>query len=168
MKLDDKKVTEIFLGLILIIILIILIFLFIQPKSTNSQTIQTTPQNIMILNSYNTNSYNQISPQNSPTKTYTKTNLENKIEKNKSYTIQSKKEITKGVLGNEIARYIIYIKNIGDKSKYFKVKFKFNDCYKEKTSTSITKYIQQDDEEKFIYIDIKNKYCDWDYEIIKQ
>jgi hypothetical protein len=163
MKFDNKKIIEIFLGLILVILLIILIFLFTQGLNlinTQIPKIQIC-QNITI-----SNSYSQILSKENFTKIYSKINYKNK--ELISYENRSKKEILKGVFGNDIIKYIVYIKNIENKSRYFKVQFKLSDCYEKETFASITKYIPIDCEEKFIYIDIKNKYCDWEYIIYKQ
>ena len=167
MKLDDKKVKEIFLGLILVVVLIILIFLFAQP-ATSSKTSSTKtstqipisqnnsqPQTI-IINSYNTNSFNEIDYQDS----YSKPSYNEK-----NFKSWKSLEIQRSILGNEIHKYIANVENTGTKGQYFRVRFNLEDCYEGETAGSITKYIKPDETAKFIYPDIKAQYCNWDYEV---
>ena len=165
MNREEKRVIEIFLGIILIVILVALIFLF------TSQSNNTIPQpNTIISNSYNINTfttYNFYKPlekqKHYPKKIYYSSD---DIDYNSNYKSSSKKETTKGMFGNNIDKYTVSIKNKGKTSEYFKVIFYFKD-YSGKTSTaSITKYIKFGEEEKFIYKDIHQKHNDWKYKII--
>ena len=173
MEFDDKKVKEIFLGLALIIVLIILIFVFTQSTTASklttktSSSVPTTQNNIppqtVIINSYNTNSFNEIAYKDSFSKNYKKDYSNHEYDK--SFRSWSSREIQRGVFGNEIHKYVVHVENTGNKGKYFRVKFNLEDCYRKKTAGSITKYIYPNKEGKFVYTDIKSQYCDWDYEI---
>jgi len=166
MNLNEKRITEIFLGLILIIGLIILIAVFTKPNTTAQQANSQNQIPQSIINSYNTNSFNRIIYKNSETSrrktlTYKKADFsDDKIR----FSSKSKNEKIRGILGNEIAKYTVYVKNRGNEGRYFEVKFSLEDCYGDEETDSMTKYIYPGDEEKFVYTDIKDKYCDWDYE----
>lgn len=161
MNLNEKRVTEIFLGLILIITLIILILSFTNVSGTNSQNNQqATPATST--NSYNTNSYNTyIIYEDYPTKYYQ--------QDDKNYLDYFSRKQTKtitGILGNDINRYYVYVKNKDDEPGYFKVRFYFTDNYGKTISMSKTKYIRSGEEEQFFYQDIQNKYYTWQYDVV--
>ena len=163
-----EKIIEILLATILVILLIILILLVTnfptQKKSTNTISTSTTTY----YNTYNTYDYNY------PKKNYYsswekdyKTKYKNYLE----YNTYSEHEIKKGILGNDVYRYYVYVKNQDSKSGYFTVKFYFKNYYNEIEIISITKYIKAKEKEKFFYQDIngdKYKYYKWNYKIIPE
>jgi hypothetical protein len=131
----------------------------------NTQPVYQPPQ--YIVNSYNTNSFNKIIHDDLPTTTYKKYYYKKHEyrDDDRGYINWSGREIKKGLFGNDIDKYFVYVKNTYDRGKYFKVKFDLKDCYEGGTSGSVTKYISPYDKEKFVYTDIKAKYCNWRYEI---
>lgn len=163
MELNDKKVVEIFLGLILIVAVIILIFTFTKPTSAQSQT-NSQPSSV-IINSYNTNSYNKITYETEPSKIYYKKTYKTYDDDYTKYSSHSKKLTETGIFGNKITRYIVYVTNDGSRGKYFSVKFYLENCHSDDETELLTRYIAPDETEKFTYIDISDKYCDWKYSI---
>lgn len=80
-----------------------------------------------------------------------------------------KRKTTKGVLGNDIGRYEVFVGNRDYTGGYFKVVFHFEDYYGRTSSKSITRYIRPREERDFIFRDITAsdyKYARWWYEVI--
>ncbi len=131
-------------------------------SSTGKSTDESKTEGTTIINSYNTyNYYNSDSQKYSRKYSEENYNYPNYLERAERTTV-------KGVLGNDIDRYIVYVKNKGE-GKYFTIRFIFEDYFDEISTQSMTKYIKTDQEVKFVYQDIYNdryKYNDWDYEII--
>jgi len=152
--MDNKRVTEILLGLILIILLVIMTTLLISPKQTGSSTI--------ITNSFNTyyNTQTKYYP------SYTKTQRDYL-----NYNYNAYKKTLKGVLGNKIEYYTVYVKNQDYKTGYFRVNFYFTDYYGNTKTESITYYIKPKQGKEFIYKNIykdKYKFYDWNYKVISK
>lgn len=156
-------ILEAFLGLILIILLVIMIFLF---TSINSATGSTTT----ITNSFNTNNY--YNPYTYPTikhypfytKTYYKKNY-------LDYDCHAYKKTLKGILGNNIEHYIVYVRNQDYKPGYFRVNYYFTDYYGDTKTETMTYYIKPKQAKEFIYKNIyedKYKFHDWNYEVISR
>ncbi|MBU2562162.1 MAG: hypothetical protein KKF68_00685 [Nanoarchaeota archaeon] len=160
MEKRDQKILEIFLGLILIIMLIIMILLFTSSASTG-KTIST------VTNSYNTYNYYQ----RPSTQFYFQKDcntMEKQIKKPLEYSSRKEIQISKGVFGNEIKSYVVYVKNKEDVGGYFTVRFYFYDYYEGKRSQLTTKYIQPNEEEAFVFKTIKKEpygYNQWTYEV---
>lgn len=158
MNLDEKRVTEIFLGLILITTLIILILSFTNASSTsNSQLPPTT-----ITNSFNTN----IVTTNTIYENYSEGYYQQDNKKYLDYSSRKQTKTITGILKNDIHRYYVYVKNKDDEPGYFKVEFYFTDNYGKTSSMSKTKYILPEDEEQFFYQDVQNKYYTWRYNVV--
>ncbi len=160
MEVNNKRVLEAFLGLILIILLVIMIILLTAPKNlTGSST--------TITNSFNTNNYYNAYPtiKHYPyTKTYYKKDY-------LDYDYHACKKTLKGILGNSIEHYIVYVRNQDYKPGYFKVKYYFTDYYGNTKTETMTYYIKPKQGKEFIYKNIykdKYKFHDWDYEVISR
>ncbi|GBE19527.1 MAG TPA: hypothetical protein ENG87_00855 [Candidatus Pacearchaeota archaeon] len=176
MERREQLVIELFLGIILIIFLILMVFMFIDNDSES--------ETITITDSYNTNSYNNYASsqktQDDLVKNYipsTKkqySSIEHKYEHcDKDYLLYNHRgyhDIDKGVFGNDISRYVVYVRNREHKGDYFKVRFYFTDYYGKTRVESVTKYIKAGEDKKFIYQSIYDKYenCDWSYKVISQ
>ncbi|GEM_PF-1286724 len=155
MEIDEKRVVEILLGLILISLLIIMTTLFLIPKNqTGSSTI--------ITNSFNT--YYNTQTKHFPS--YTKTQRDYL-----DYDYHAYKKKLKGVLGNNIEQYLVYVKNQDYKAGYFRVNYYFTDYYGNTKTESITYYLKPKQSKEFIYKNIyenKYKFHDWNYKIISK
>jgi len=151
-EFPEKRVVEIFLGLILIILLIGIIFLFTSSSVSGSSTTTT------ITNSFNTNTYNYYNDEPGYYKNY---------DDYPKYASRTKYKTIEGFFGDEINHYIVYVKNKEHRGRYFKVRFYFEDYYGDTRTESITKYIKPGDEQKFIYRDINDKYSgdNWRYKV---
>ena len=68
---------------------------------------------------------------------------------------------TKGIFGNNINSYEVYVYNKDYTGGYFTVTYYFEDYYGQKTSYSETKYISARDEKRFLFKDISPG--DYDY-----
>ena len=162
MEFKKENSLEISLGIVLILLLITIIILVFTILSSSNINSKATAQAITITNSFNTNYYNQ----NENKISYYK----NKFQNNDiSFKHRGKYEEVIGLFGNEIDRYIVYVKNAEKSGEYFRVKFYFKDYYGDEATESITKYIAPDKEEKFVYQDIysdKYKHNIWRYEVI--
>ena len=157
MEIDNKRVVEIILGLILIILLIIMITLFTIPK--NQTTGSTT-----ITNSFNTNNYYNTQTKNYPS--YAKTQKDYL-----DYDYHAYKKNVKSVLGNNIEHYIVYVKNQDYKPGYFRVNYYFTDYYGNTKSESMTYCLKPKQGKEFIYKNIykdKYKFHDWNYKVISK
>ena len=146
------------LGLILIILLVIMTTLLLAPKNpTGSST--------TITNSFNTNNYYN-------TQKYTPTYYKRTKDYDYlDYDYYAYKEKTKGIFGNNIEHYTVYVRNQNYKGGYFKVKYHFTDYYGDTKTKTMTHYIKPRESKKFIYKNIyedKYKFYDWNYEIISR
>ena len=73
-----------------------------------------------------------------------------------------------GILGNDIHRYEVYVKNREYAGGYFNVKFYFEDYYGRTKSESMTYYIPAREEKLFLFKDIspdEYKYYAWWYKV---
>ena len=174
MKINEKRIPEIFFAIILVILLIILVFLFTSisaiGKSTSTTSAVSDSYNV---NSYNTNYYfSSASPSTikySQDKDYSK--YYDKTYRYLKYSERAGHKINYGAFGNEINRYYVYVKNKDYKSGYFTVKFHFYDCCGKTKTVSVRHYIKSGKEEKFFYQSIysdKYEYHDWDYEVVSE
>ncbi|MFH1787701.1 MAG: hypothetical protein ABH811_02845 [archaeon] len=160
MQLNEKRVPEIFLGLILILLLLIVVLLvlnlpFYKEKESEKNTY--------------TNSYNTYYITQQSTKEY---HRYDNLETDKDYLDYSSsiREITsQGIFGNDIDKYIVSVKNNNPKGGYFTVKFHFKDYYNKETTESVTNYLRPYEKREFYYRDIhadRYKHYDWNYEVI--
>lgn len=191
MERNEKFVIEVLLAITLVVFLILLSFLMIAiSKPVNAQTTS------IVSNSYNTNSYNA---QTIPTYTYTYDTYSYKkpyvvsdrdyryhdiartyyVDRDLRYAKDGdrylryydwgKRKTVKGVLGNEIDRYEVFIENRDYVGGYFKVVFYFEDYYGRTSSYPLTRYIKPWEERNFLFKDISAndyKYARWWYEVI--
>ena len=149
--------VEIFLGGILIILLLIMILLFSNSNETNNST-------VIISNSYNTNSYNNYAASSISDYKPIKTSYENK---NLRYNDDGKYYTKKGLFGNNINKYDVYVKNKEYTGGYFTAKFYFKDKYGNVKTNSETHYIKARETKKFSYqkvYDDETHY--WKYDVI--
>lgn len=156
--LDQKRIIEIFLGLCLIILLIILVF-----TVTNSAGSKSAQSTTTISNSFNTynleynyNNYDRDSQVHYKNLEYRHSAVD--------YDTDSDHEAYRGIGGHEINKYIVYVENEGA-SRYFTVTFNFEDRDSRERSYSVTKYVARDEEVKFTFTDVNDRFDDWDYEV---
>ncbi len=165
MRKRGQIAVEILLALILIVLLGIIIILVLNPKITGKSslknvdvTISTTQTNLQRYCEYVKVPYQEEIYSGN----YQIDNLRfNSWKEHESYD---------GIIGNEVDRYTVYVKNLDNEEGYFKVIFYFYDYDNDKHSVSITKRIRARETEKFIYID-KYRYDDfkrWSYEVISE
>lgn len=185
MEVKERFAIEVFLGLILIILLIVLVFLFTSFPDTisNNKEDPKTSQGVSIsnsnvLNSFNTNTENHIpkttltNPRYNykSTKPYSYKNIYTQQYSEQSrYHSYPEQRFAKGILGNPIDKYYVYVKNLDYKGNYFTVKFYFTDYHGNVKTTQITKYIRPFEERKFFYQDIyhdRYKHRFWTYKVV--
>jgi len=151
MKLNEGKITEVLLGIILIILLVITISLFLK---TPNNTAPTT-----ITNSFNNNYYN------TPQRDYQQIKDRDYLD----YDYHAYKKKSTGILGNDIEDYTVYVKNQDYKGGSFRVKYYFTDYYGDTETETMTYYIPPRKSKKFSYKNIhKYKFHDWHYEVISR
>lgn len=184
MEINQKRVVEIFLAIILVIVLIILILLFTSQSITGKPV--STVSNSYNTNSYNTNSYNRysLSQPSPPLKLYDSTKhmrYYKPYDPYPTYYLKDRKYLTYksgaeqrrvvGLLGNDIDKYAVYVKNTDHMGGYFTVRFYFKDYYGQVITKSATHYVKPYEERAFLYKDIyadRYKHHDWTYEVISQ
>ena len=175
--MQNERIKELFLGLTLVIFLILLSVLVIS-ISDNSYS---KKQSNIISNSYNVNSYNTIS-QNKQTpyygnRIYTTNKGVRYLKQSNSYSKtkylrfsgNAYQTRTKGIFGNDINKYSVYVKNQDYKGGYFTVRYYFKDYYGNVKTERITHYISQRESKIFLLKDISPKEysrVSWNYEII--
>jgi len=77
----------------------------------------------------------------------------------------------KGIFGNDIDRYEVYVGNKGYTGGYFKVNFYFKDYYGRIRTESTSRYISPRGESRFVFKDIsreKYNYPYWSYKVTSQ
>jgi hypothetical protein len=185
MEMNERKVIEVFLAIILVLILIGIIFLF-----TGKTTSSSGEQASSISQSYNTNSYNTYNV-DYPSSTrslrddgyvyydseryddYRYYDREDRYDRDTRYDyLDYKSDIdvikTDRYLGDYTYEYVVYVKNLDYTGGYFTVKFYFEDYYGRETTRSVTHYVKAREEEKFHYKDVNANqydYYDWDYKV---
>lgn len=85
------------------------------------------------------------------------------------YYDRSQHKTVKSILGTDIDKYEVYVKNRDYIGGYFKVRFYFEDYYGRTSSYSITNYIKPQEEKRFLFKDVSTydyKYSGWRYEVI--
>jgi hypothetical protein len=171
MEIDEKRIIELFLGLIFIALLLIASILVIN-ISGNKQTSVQMPN--VIQNSYNTNSYNQViqKPVENTvrTSTYVKAyNFERDSVEKLRYSSYGEHLRDRAWFDNYKDEFRVYVVNKDYEGEYFKVKFRFCDYYNNCFTETIEKYIPAKEESKFVYLDIQSeryKYYNWEYVVI--
>lgn len=87
------------------------------------------------------------------------------------YDDWGRRKVVRGIFGNDIDRYEVYVRNRGYMGGYFKVNFYFEDYYGRIRTESTSRYISPRGDGRFVFKDIsreKYKYRDWSYEVISQ
>ena len=177
--MQNERIKELFLGLTLVIFLILLSVLVIS-ISDNSYS---KKQSNIISNSYNlnspVNSY-KVSQPSSPyygnriyvTNRNTKyKHLSNSYSKSTylRYSDHAYQTKTKSILGNDVNKYRVYVKNHDYKGSYFTVIYYFEDYYGNVRTKRITHHIGPRESKIFLLKDISPKEysrVSWNYEIV--
>lgn len=180
--MENERIIEIFLGVILIAILglgIILVMMNSNQITTSSGAKGTPTYNYY--NEYTTNNY-----QNPPTtltsqgrvvydsspyrriiyredyknREYWNDNWDgwndNEDEKweELDYSYFGKTVKREGVFGNDVYEFQVYVKNKDSVGGYFRVVYSFEDCSGREFKESITKYIRAGEREKLVYTEV--------------
>jgi hypothetical protein len=177
MEKEEKRILEIFLGLTLIVFLILLAFLVTGVSAAQES-------NTAISHSYNVNSYNNQAPAYTyPVKSYvtSKPTYPYNLDLRKAYYVDEKVPVryydwgdykrVDGILGNEVDKYRVYVRNDDYVGGYFKVRFHFSDYYGRTSTESMRYYIPPQQEKTFLYQDITGNRYDhyvWRYEVIPE
>ncbi|KKL18558.1 hypothetical protein LCGC14_2474320 [marine sediment metagenome] len=178
--MERERVIEIFLGAIFIILLIIMIFSFTSVSASGSTTTTVT-----ISDSYNTYNIETTQPRyvydsydynKYPTRYYKTNKPYYNDERYLRYDYRPYRDYrysrhnykyTKGLFGNEINEYKVYLENKEHKSGYFTVKFYLAD-YEGKTRTeSVTHYLKPYEGKIFRYKNVFDDEYDyaWNYAV---
>ena len=162
MEINEKRITEIFLAIILVLLLIVIIFLFTNSSITGKST-------STISDSYNTYYINQ-NPQTQQYRSYDSIYYsEENLNEKRYLQFSSRSDFIRQdrLFGNYIDKYTVYVRNKEYQGGYFTVKFYFEDYYGEKTTQSITHYIKPHEEKEFYYKNLyANKYYKTYYEVV--
>lgn len=191
MERKERLALEAFLGIILVVLLIVLVFLFtggdFSIKKITSNSKQPVVSNSYNINSFNTNTYSserdyikgrsslrtiQIKNLNYVEKESPyKQSLYEKYEKIPRYDSFAEHRLVRGILGNDIDKYYVFVRNKEYSGSYFTVRFYFRDFSGKISTEIVTHYIPARREKAFFYQSIYGKrypYSYWDYEVIPQ
>ncbi|MFH1608285.1 MAG: hypothetical protein ABIA78_04080 [archaeon] len=94
---------------------------------------------------------------------------ETQTQRTLKFTTIAQYEKQKGVFGNDVDNYVVYVKNNDVKGGYFTTTFYFQDYNDREFRQALTHYIGAHEEKKFIYRDIysdKYKHYNWDYKVV--
>ena len=164
-KKDHRRVLELFLGGIFVVLLILITLMFI--GLADGKSVQESQSNLIISDSYNTNNYNTYVAPRSAVTTYTKVSRvvsdSDYYENPLRYSSWANHKVVKGVFGNNIDRYYIYVKNTDYEPGYYTVRFYFEDYYGNEDMEIFTSYIKSGETKTFFYQSI---YSD-DYDFYK-
>lgn len=164
MDLDEKKILELFLGLVLVVFLVLIILIIVYLPNSNSGKIPTSSN--VISNSYNTNYYNYYFEN----KNFYEKNYKD-FEYELRYSSSGNHEKVRTPFNNYKDEFRVYVVNKDFSGGYFKVQFNFCDYENNCFSRMIEKYISSKQEKVFVYVDVQNekyKYYNWDYEIFAE
>jgi len=174
METNERRIIEILIGAVFIVLLFLVVFLVVSASggektiitnSFNTYTIYSTPQTQYVsakpyivdrgdyaMGYYVPSDFRYAEP----------------YDRYSRYYESSRLRTSKGILGNDIHRYEVYVKNREYVGGYFNVKFYFEDYYGREKSESITYYIPAREEKLFLFKDIspdRYKYRSWWYKI---
>lgn len=174
METNERRMIEILIGAVFIALLFLVVFIVIgisQPKTT-------------ITNSFNTYNIYSTAPQTQHVSVkpyiidrgdyaqiyYVPSDFRyaESYDRYSRYYELSKLRTSKGIFGNDIHRYEVYVKNREYIGGYFNVRFYFENYYGRTRSESITYYIPAREEKLFLFKDIspdRYKYRAWWYEV---
>lgn len=172
MEINDKKVVEILVAATLIVLLLILVFVVVGTQGSS----KSTTSNVIISNSFNTvvNNENSVRDvRDSYGDAYYNDKYNSCTEETRALPFSSSKEhrVVTTVLGNNVDRYYVYVKNLGYEGGYFTVKFYFEDHYGEQDISSLTKYIEPKEQKSFIFQNVyegKYQVTSWSYKVISE
>ncbi len=189
METNERRMIEILIGAVFIVLLFMIVFLVVGASGGEKTT---------ITNSYNTYTiYSTQQAQPTYTYPYAKSYIVDRGDYYKPYIVDrgdymkdyyisdgfryaepsdrysryyesSQLRTSKGIFGNDIHRYEVYVKNREYAGSYFNVKFYFEDYYGRMKSESINHYIPAREEKLFLFKDIspdRYKYRSWWYKI---
>ena len=162
-----EKENEVFFGTLFIILLIIMVLLAVNVLTGNGKS------TIIISNSYDTYS-NKIPSQHISYNKYPAVknyNHNSGIQHDKNYlryNSKSKYNYERGVFGNEINDYKVYLENKEHKPGYFTVKFYLADYDGNTRIESVTHYLKPFEGKTFRYKNVFNDEYNyaWNYKII--
>jgi hypothetical protein len=188
---DDRRIPELFIGLIFVVLLIIAVLLVLYlPEgnfgSENKRAVQTTSN--VVLNSYNSNSFNEKDSGVGGRdlvyyRDYRKTldrdfDYHDSWEKHDEdgsgerkylrYSSYGEHERDETFFSNYKDAFRVHVVNRDYQGGYFKVKFAFCDHYDNCISRTVQKYVPAKEEVVFSYSDVQSeryKYHDWSYEV---
>ncbi len=178
METNERRMIEILIGAVFIVLLFLVVFLVVGASGGEKTTITNS------FNTYTIYSTQQAKP--TYTYSYTKPYIVDRgdyamgyyvpsdfryaepYDRYSRYYESSRLRTSKGILGNDIHRYEVYVKNREYAGGYFGVKFYFEDYYGRMKSESISHYIPAREEKLFLFKDIspdRYKYSAWWYEV---
>ncbi len=169
MEINERRVLELFLGLVFIALLIAIVLLVIYlPRQEKTYTTSN-----IISNSYNTNSFNEydlIETQNRGLRDFDNFDRKYYYEKRDLLNYQSygKHSREKTFFDNYRDEFRVYVVNKDYQGGYFEVEFYFCNYYDDCFSETMKKYISAGDEREFYYVDIhegKYDYYNWEYKV---
>ena len=189
METNERRMLEILIGAVFIVLLLLVVFIVMgssQPKTTitnsfNTYTIYSTAQQTALQTQYVS-----AKPYIVDRRDYYKPYIVDRGDYARIYYVpndfryaepydrysryyeSSRLRTSKGILGNDIHRYEVYVKNREYAGGYFNVKFYFEDYYGRTRSESISHYIPAREEKLFLFKDIspdRYKYSAWWYEV---
>ncbi len=162
MEKEEVRIIQIFLGIVLIVFLIIMIFLFTSVSAGREP-------GLVISNSYNSYVYADRDYQEiyyEPERKH-----RDKYRGHLGYDSRGEHKRVKGVFGNYIDIYNVYVKNKERVGGYFTVRFYFYDYYGGEDTEMMTYYIGPLKEKTFSYRDISHRghdYYGWDYKVTSE
>lgn len=166
MEINEKRILELFLGLIFVALLIMIVLLVIYLPTQG----QTPASSNVISNSYNTNSFNEYALVETQNRNYRDKDYGDFHEKRDFLDYHSYGEHSRGktFFNNYRDEFRVNVVNKDHEGGYFKVKFVFCDYEDNCFSETMEKYISAGEEREFYYVDVhegKYEYYDWEYKI---
>ena len=168
--MERDRIIEILLGVILIMSILLLVFVFLVIDYSFNEN--SEKNSYSVVNSYTTYSSSEnlrgyeyyYNPRYLPVYNYRDYHLK---DSSKDYSSRLVYENFEGIFGNEIDKYVVYVKNFDDEPQYFTVKFYFITISGEKISESMTKYIKPHQEKGFFYqTNYGENYKDFYYDVL--
>ncbi len=166
--MERERVMEMFAGGIFVALLLILVLIVV------SSGAESDSKTTVISNSFNiySTSYEDKNYKTGPYQ-YRHSNYNGDYYdgryRNMDYYDAGRRYYSKGVFGNDISTYSVYVKNLEPSGGYFTVKFRFKDDYGRTRTESVTKYIGSYDEERFFHRNIYDDgYGRWGYDVVSE
>jgi len=190
METNERRMIEILIGAVFIVLLFLIVFLVVGASGGEKTTITNSFNTYTIYSTapqtQPTYAYSYTKPYIVDRGDYYKPYIIDRGDYAKVYYVprdlryaesddrysryyeSSRLRTSKGILGNDIHRYEVYVKNREYAGGYFNVKFYFEDYYGRMKSESISHYIPAREEKLFLFKDIspdEYKYYAWWYEV---